>query len=672
MEENKKKKNIKKSIIIGLLVGLIIGGIGTVSYAMFTYSRNGLETNQLITGDIWMRYGETSALTLNGAMPSDTYDSSKKFEFTIEGANTTTDKDVWYEIIAKRGSVPDGKTESNRLQDKYIKFTLTKQIGNGTVETVVDGESWEGLTSGKKIYVDKIDKNTNSTTHKYTLYMWISNKVGIGTNTTYTINEWNNIFASIKIDVNGDFTEKVADEPYQTINAMNTFPAAIKDQKANIKEVYFNRMSESAMQTAYDNATIKADLTYNNEGKVLAWLETNTTDNTKYNLIVASDGKTYLTTGNELFSEFGMSKIEFNNIDTSRVTTLYGMFMRCSNLVNVNLGMFDTSNVTNMGAVFLSASSLETVVLDNWNLRSVQSGGGVFSGANLLETISCKNWIIPQDFTSIFFRSWGGGSSIKIIDVTGWDLSNTTNIFGLFGSGSGLENIIGLSTWDTSNITNMGDMFDGCSNLTAIDLSGQGGNNLTNISDIFKGCTNLAEINMSGFNFGLITSLAGADSNNKSPFYNATNIVNIDLSNSLVNNVTNFDKMFYGCSNLVYLNLSGMTANNITYMNQMFNNCSSLIELDLSSFSLPSTSGFYNLFNNCSSLTTIYVSNTFDLSSMNTGYMPIFTGCTSLIGGYTSNPTHYNSEHVYYDYAHIDGGPSNPGYFTDISLKPTT
>ena len=75
------------------------------------------------------------------------------------------------------------------------------------------------------------------------------------------------------------------------------------------------------MQNAYDAATIKTDLTYNNEGKVLAWLEENPDDNTKYNLIVASDGETYLTTGNKMFEYWeNLVRIEFNNIITSRVT----------------------------------------------------------------------------------------------------------------------------------------------------------------------------------------------------------------------------------------------------------------------------------------------------------------------------------------------------------------
>ena len=39
----------------------------------------------------------------------------------------------------------------------------------------------------------------------------------------------------------------------------------------------------------------------------------------------------------------------------------------------------------------------------------------------------------------------------------------------------------------------------------------------------------------------------------------------------------------------------------------------------------------------------------------------MFNDCTSLVGG---QGTAYDASHMGADYAHIDGGPSDPGYFT--------
>jgi len=69
------------------------------------------------------------------------------------------------------------------------------------------------------------------------------------------------------------------------------------------------------------------------------------------------------------------------------------------------------------------------------------------------------------------------------------------------------------------------------------------------------------------------------------------------------------------------------------------------------------------MFNNCSKLRTICVGDSWTTSAV-TSSADMFYGCISLVGGKgttwdSSNPTNKT-------YAHIDGGPSNPGYFTII------
>ena len=69
-------------------------------------------------------------------------------------------------------------------------------------------------------------------------------------------------------------------------------------------------------------------------------------------------------------------------------------------------------------------------------------------------------------------------------------------------------------------------------------------------------------------------------------------------------------------------------------------------------------SAFY-MFYGDSSLKTIYVSGEWNLNLDASSYM--FNSCTSLIGG---SGTSFDEEHVDGAYARIDGGSSNPGYFT--------
>ena len=199
--KNNKKIILITSIILGVLILTI-----SLTYAVFSMSKTGQNSN-LVVGDVYMHYANgNKSINLANVMPSETYDATSFFEFTIDGKNTTTNKDIWYEIILKHGDEVSGKT---RIKDNLLKFTLT-ETKNGTTTTVFDGRSYGNLTN-KRIWVNTINKNTTSEVSiTYRLYMWISNTTNIGNteDVDYTIEEWKNIFASIKVDVAGDFNEK--------------------------------------------------------------------------------------------------------------------------------------------------------------------------------------------------------------------------------------------------------------------------------------------------------------------------------------------------------------------------------------------------------------------------------------------------------------------------------
>ena len=206
-------KNKKILIILSIVLVLIIGVLG-ITYALFNYSRSGVRNSKLVAGDIYMHYTESTALTLQNAFPSSTYDPTKYFEFTVDGVNDYTEKDIVYDIVLSKGTVPTGKQEANRIADQYLKFTLMEKIDNGNWTTVVDAKSYSDLANngdGIRIWVDTIDKNTTTETiHYYKLYMWISDSLKIGNTNeaVYTLSEWENIFASIKVNVTGDFEDK--------------------------------------------------------------------------------------------------------------------------------------------------------------------------------------------------------------------------------------------------------------------------------------------------------------------------------------------------------------------------------------------------------------------------------------------------------------------------------
>ena len=70
-------------------------------------------------------------------------------------------------------------------------------------------------------------------------------------------------------------------------------------------------------------------------------------------------------------------------------------------------------------------------------------------------------------------------------------------------------------------------------------------------------------------------------------------------------------------------------------------------------------------FKNNTNLKTIYVQEDYKYKSAN--YSNTFFDCPSLVGG---AGTKYDPTFIDSTAARIDGGPSNPGYFTAISQKP--
>jgi hypothetical protein len=89
-----KDKNKLIVLVSGVLVILLM--VFGVSFAVFRYGETG--TNQeMVLGDIWMKYEENNGITLENALPGEEY--TNYFEFYVMGTNTYTKKDIWYEAL---------------------------------------------------------------------------------------------------------------------------------------------------------------------------------------------------------------------------------------------------------------------------------------------------------------------------------------------------------------------------------------------------------------------------------------------------------------------------------------------------------------------------------------------------------------------------------------------
>ncbi|MBR6494176.1 MAG: BspA family leucine-rich repeat surface protein, partial [Prevotella sp.] len=249
-----------------------------------------------------------------------------------------------------------------------------------------------------------------------------------------------------------------------------------------------------------------------------------------------------------------------------------------------------------------------------------------------------------------FFYGWNNLKSIKGLE--NMNTENVTDMYAMFGGCSNLMNL-DFSGFNTENVTSMGWMFFLCSSLTTLDLSGFNTENVTDMSSMFYECSNLTSLDMSGFNTENVTYMSCM-------FNRCNSLTSLDVSGFKTDNVTSMDWMFLYCSNLKNLDVSCFSTENVTNMDGMFYGCSNLTNLDLSGFNTAKVTDMGFMFYCCFNLTTIYASDLWDMSNV-TESEDMFMGCPNLVGG---AGTTYDNYHINGEYARIDGGASNPGYFT--------
>ena len=241
---------------------------------------------------------------------------------------------------------------------------------------------------------------------------------------------------------------------------------------------------------------------------------------------------------------------------------------------------------------------------------------------------------------------------------------------------------IDLSSFNTSNVTSMNKMFR-YTVATTLDLSNFNTSNVTNMSQMFfssnattiKGLENFDTSNVTTMNSmfaysqaATINGLESFDTSNVTSMYRMfydSQVTSLNLSNFDTSKVKNMSGMFASIIGVTTLNLSNFDTSKVKNMSEMF--ASSIVgTLDLSNFDTSSVTNMSYMFSEMLGLRTIYVSDKFKTDSVTSG-ANMFFNSTNLVGG---EGTVYNSNNVDVTYARIDGGTSNPGYFTEKPSNP--
>jgi len=215
-----------------------------------------------------------------------------------------------------------------------------------------------------------------------------------------------------------------------------------------------------------------------------------------------------------------------------------------------------------------------------------------------------------------------GCSNLTKVDLSGFDTSKLTNTESMFCSCSSLAEL-DLSGMDISNVENISRMFAYCTSLTKLNLGNWKTDNVTNMYEVFSGCSSLISLNLESWNVGNVTTMEGL-------FQDCTSLETLNLDDWNVAKVTTMSRMFWGCSSLETLNLGNWNVDSVTDMGYMFSSCSSLAELDLSSWkNTNSVQNMEDMFASCSSLTSLNLGN-WNVNSV-TNMRCMFQYCDSLV-----------------------------------------
>ena len=329
-------------------------------------------------------------------------------------------------------------------------------------------------------------------------------------------------------------------------------------------------------------------------------------------------------------------------INNKPISSMSNMFSY-SKATTIDVSNFNTSNVTKMNSMF-SNSQATTLDVSNFDTSNVTYMNGMFSNSQAT-TLDISNFD-TSNVTNMF--SMFNSSKATTLDVSNFNTSKVTNMSAMFSFSSATT--LDVSNFDTSNVIDMNSMF-GNSKATTLDVSNFDTSKVTNMRYMFWN-SQATILDVSNFNTSNVT--------NMSAMFFDSKVTTIDVSNFDTSKVTNMSWMFSN-SKATTLDVSNFDTSNVIDMKSMFY-YSQATTIDLSSFDTSKVTNMMNMFQGSSNLKTIYGSSKFVTTAV-TNSTDMFKGATSLVGG---AGTKYNSSYVDKTYARIDGGTSNPGYFTSI------
>ena len=463
-------------------------------------------------------------------------------------------------------------------------------------------------------------------------------------------------------------TEKVTDMSYMFSNCSSLTSLDVTHfNTANVTNMWYMFSSCSAL--------LSLNVTNFNTANVTNMRNMFSSCSSLTSLDVSHFNTANVTNMSYMFSNcVALTSLDVTNFDTANVTDMTRMFMGCSSLTSLDVTNFNTANVTDMSYMFANCAALTSLYLTNFNTAKVTNMRNMFSSCKALTTIYASSKFVTPQVSS----SSGMFNKCEKLkgEVVVWTKDKATDktfakIEGGYFSGRiprvkyadgtltfflASKETLGENEYELNSGKNLPEWVKKHSlGITKVVFDTSFANaRPTSCYMWFYLCGNLNQVEgIKNLNTKEVTDMAGM-------FCKCRDLSSLDVSGFNTEKVTDMSEMFYECISLKLLDVAKFNTANVKSMSNMFNNCQNLASLNVTNFNTANVTNMQGMFSGCPALTTIYASDKFVTTNVETG-SNMFFNCIKLKGFIDNKNNSDKTDHTYANY--------KTGYFTKLVGK---
>ena len=254
--------------------------------------------------------------------------------------------------------------------------------------------------------------------------------------------------------------------------------------------------------------------------------------NTRYRIVNFSSFKNFY----ELFYDSPMTGVDLSYCDMSNIVSCAKMFIKCKDLMQVNLEGVSMPECHTADRMFEGCSSLIDIKTVGFKTPKLSNVRCMFFGCRELESLNIdfmhdsKISDIQEIFSNCFKLKW--------VNLNALDGCKLHCVKKAFSKCVALENA-GVSNWDVSHVKDFTGMFID-SGIRGLDLSRWNMQSANTLSLLFCRCKNLEKVNLSSWNLEC-KCVKGLD---LIGMFQESSVTEVDMSGWVVSNNVGVDVAF--------------------------------------------------------------------------------------------------------------------------------